>query len=681
MGSFFERLVEEFTLPFHNSVLSFTVILIIILVAPFLLRRIKVPGIIVLIISGIIIGPQGFNLIARDEAVVLFSTIGLLYIMFLAGLELDPDEFSRNKNKSILFGVLTFSLPLVIGFPVCYFILDYGYLTSLLTASMFSTHTLIAYPIVSKMDLTRNEAVAITVGGTIITDTAVLIILALINGIQGESDGPGMWIEMAISFTLFFLFMFKVIPVAARWVFKRIENERYSHYIFVLATVFFSAFLAELAGLEPIIGAFTSGLVLNRLVPKTSPLMNRIEFAGNALFIPFFLISVGMIIDLEAVFAGSRTLWIALTLTIVAFTGKWVAASLTARFLKYSPAQNQLIFGLSSAHAVATLAVITVGYNMGILDLYILNGTIILILISCIASSLITEDAARKLAIERSTEIILPSESEFDRILVTISNPATMTYLTDFALNISEPENNTPVYVLTVVNDNQQAGRKLTETREKLEKLIKYGAETEREIEIITTLDQNVASGIRRVITEIAATDLVIGTSPRSRFSDVIFGNLMQHLMNSTNKLLFFYKPVNAIYLHTSLQIICPSHSDKEYGFQNWLRKLARLAKNLGIPCNFYSDTRTIDAMRLTIDYLKIKGNFEFETADIATDMKRISGGFKESDLIVFIQPREGSVSYFSNDVKSVTSMMDGEKSNYAYLIISPNLTNPPFSE
>ena len=674
-----DRFVEEFTLPIHNSVLSFTIILIIILLAPFLLRKIRVPGIIVLILAGIIIGPQGFNLIAKDEAVDLFSTIGLLYIMFLAGLELDANEFSRNKNKSILYGILTFAFPLIIGFPVCYYIMGYGFLTSLLAASMLSTHTLIAYPIVSKLDLTKNEAVAITVGGTIIADTAVLIILAMVHGVQSQSAGWIMWLHMGISFTLFFLFMFKIIPVIAQWVLKRVENERYSHYIFVLATVFLSSFVAELTGLEPIIGAFTAGLVLNRLIPKTSTLMSRIEFAGNALFIPFFLISVGMIIDMNAFFSGTETLWVALILTIVAFAGKWLAAAITARFLHYSAPQRNLIFGLSSARVAATLAVITVGYEIGLINLYVLNGTIILILISCIVSTLVTENAARKMAIQKSTEIVALTESEYDRVLVTISNPATMTYLTDFALNISVPKNKIPVYVLSVVNDNQQAQKKLAEARQKLEKLIKHGAETEREIEIITTLDQNVASGIRRVITETAATDIVIGASPKSRFSDVIFGNLMQHLMNSTNKLLFFYNPKFPIYLYSCLQIICPPHSEKEYGFQNWLRKVSLLAKNLNISSKFYCDKRTIDAIRHAINYLKIRGSFEFYVTDVFTETDRIGKDFKETDLIIFIRPRKGSVSSFSADVKDMTAIMDGEKRNYAYLIISPNHPNPVF--
>jgi Kef-type K+ transport system membrane component KefB/nucleotide-binding universal stress UspA family protein len=677
MEATLERLVGEFTLPFHNSVLIFTVILIIILLAPFALSRIRIPGIIVLILSGIVIGPQGFNLIANDEAVNLFSTIGVLYIMFLAGLELEADEFFRNRNKSIFFGVMTFLIPLVIGFPVCYYILGLEPLTSLLAASMLSTHTLIAYPIVSKLDLIKNEAVAITIGGTIIADTAVLIILAMVHGLNAQNADWTLWLNMGISFTLFFLFMLKLVPMVAKWVLKRVENERYTHYIFVLATVFLSAFVAELAGLEAIIGAFTSGLVLNRLIPKTSPLMSRIEFAGNALFIPFFLISVGMIIDMGALLSGTHTLWTALVITVVAFAGKWLAAFITARFLKYSPLQQNLIFGLSSARVAATLAVITVGYNIDLLDLNILNAGIILILISCIASTLLTENTARKMAMQKSTEIMISAETEFERILVTISNPATMIHLTDFALNISVPRNNIPVYVLSVVNDNQQAKQKLTESRQILEKLIKHGAETEREIEIITTLDQNVASGIRRVITEVAATDLVLGTSTKSRFSDVVFGNLMQHLMNSTNQLLFFYKPVHLIYQHSSLQIICPPLSDKEYGFQNWLRKITLLAKNLNIPARFYSDKRTLDAIQYALLYLKIKGNFEFKTADVFNEMDRISSSFQDTELIVFIQPRKGSVSSFSVDVKKVTSIMDEKKNQNAYLIISPNHPNP----
>ena len=320
--------------------------------------------------------------------------------MFIAGLELDLNEFKSHRNKSLLFGLFTFSIPLAIGFPVCFYLLGYDFNTSFLTASMFATHTLVAYPIVSKLGVSKNQAVAITVGGTILTDTAVLIILAVVIGNSQGNLNQEFWIRLGVSLAVFSAIMFLIIPRIAKWFFRELESEKHSHYIFVLSVVFFAAFLAEVAGIEPIIGAFVAGLALNKLIPHSSALMNRIDFIGNALFIPFFLISVGMLVDMRVILSGPMALIVAATLSAVALFGKWFAALFTQLVFKYSKAQRQLIFGLSSAHAAATLAIILVGYNAGILDKNILNGTIILILITCIISSFATEKAAKKIIIE-----------------------------------------------------------------------------------------------------------------------------------------------------------------------------------------------------------------------------------------------------------------------------------------
>jgi len=378
-------------------VLVFSLILFIILIFPLLLKKINIPGIIGLILAGVFIGPHGLNILEKNSAVDLFSTIGLLYIMFIAGLELDLNEFNKNKHKSILFGFFTFALPLTIGFPICYYFLEYDFFASLLTASMFSTHTLVAYPIVSRMGVSKNEAVAITVGGTILTDTAVLLLLAVIIGSYQGGLNQEFWIRLIISLTVFFVFMFTIAPRIAKWFFSKLESEKHSHYIFVLAVVFFAAFLAQVAGVEPIIGAFVAGLTLNRLIPASSALMNRIDFIGNAIFIPFFLISVGMIVNLEVINNGPTALIVAGTLTIVALTGKWIAAWITQIVFKFSGNQRRLIFGLSSSHAAATLAVILVGYKNGILDENILNGTILLILITCVVASIVSEKLPKEL--------------------------------------------------------------------------------------------------------------------------------------------------------------------------------------------------------------------------------------------------------------------------------------------
>src|SRR5690606_16848483 len=275
---------------------------------------------------------------------------------------------------------------------------------SFLTASMFATHTLVAYPIVSKLGVAKNQAVAITVGGTILTDTAVLIILAVIMGNSQGSLNQEFWIRLGISLAIFSAIMFLIIPRIAEWFFRKLESEKHSHYIFVLSVVFFAAFLAEVAGVEPIIGAFVAGLGLNKLISHTSALIDRIEFIGNSLFIPFFLLSLGMLVDVSVILSGPTALIVAGTLSVVALFGKWIAAWFTQLVFKYTKAQRQLIFGLSSAHAAATLAVILVGYKAEILDENILNGTIILILITCIIASFATEKAAKKIIVETEEE-------------------------------------------------------------------------------------------------------------------------------------------------------------------------------------------------------------------------------------------------------------------------------------
>ena len=386
MKYFFEHLFAAFIIPIKNPVLVFSLLLFIILLSPILLRKVRIPSIIGLIISGMIIGPNGLRLIGEktmesEGSIKLFSTIGLLYIMFIAGLELDLNQFRKYLNKSITFGILTFSLPLFLGYPICYYVLHLNPMASLLTASMFATHTLVAYPIISKYGLSKHSSVAITVGGTILTDTAVLIILAIITSSTKGNLDFAFWVRLVTSLSIFSFIMFFIIPKIARWFFSKLDSEKTSQYIFVLSVVFFSAFLAEMAGVEHIIGAFVAGLVLNRLIPNNSILMNRVDFIGNSLFIPFFLIFVGMVVNYRAFFQGTWPLIIAAVLTSFAIFSKWLAAYVTQIIFKLSKIERQIIFGLSTSHAAATLAIIMVGYDggNGILSINIVNGTVLLI--------------------------------------------------------------------------------------------------------------------------------------------------------------------------------------------------------------------------------------------------------------------------------------------------------------
>jgi Kef-type K+ transport system membrane component KefB len=353
----------DYSLPLTNPVLKFLLILIIILLTPILFNKIKIPQLLGLIIAGAIIGPNGFNLMERDSSIILSGTAGLLYIMFLAGLEIDMGEFKKNSGRSLYFGLLTFIIPMGLGTAAGYYLLDFPLPTSILLASMFASHTLISYPIVSKFGVAKDKAVNITVGGTMITDTLALLVLAVIVGMTVGEVNQEFWTRLSISISIFALIVMLVFPLIGRWFFKQYEDN-VSQYIFVLVMVFFGAVLAEMAGVEAIIGAFLAGLALNRLIPHTSPLMNRVEFVGNAIFIPFFLIGVGMLIDYRAFFTGWETITVAAVMTIIALSSKYVAAWLTQKSFKFSDDQRRLIFGLSAAQAAATLAAVLVGYNV-----------------------------------------------------------------------------------------------------------------------------------------------------------------------------------------------------------------------------------------------------------------------------------------------------------------------------
>jgi Kef-type K+ transport system membrane component KefB len=385
--------------PLINPVGVFLLLLLIVLLMPRLMTLLRMPPIVGFVLAGMVIGPFGLHLLDRNAVIELFATIGLLYLMFLAGLQLDLNDFGRKRNRSLVFGLLTFAVPILLGFPACYFLLHQSLLASALTASMFATHTLVAYPIITRYALAGNEAVAVAVGGTILTDTAVLLIFSVIMSAFHGQLTPGFWLHLFVSVTAFSLIVFVGMPRVARWFLKRPSIEPTAPFVFILCMVFFAGFLAQLCGLEPIIGAFVAGLALNREVPAGSPLLERVSFTGNALFIPFFLISVGMLVDLRVLFKGTSALLVAVCLTVVALAGKWLAAWITQRIFNYSANQRKLIFGLSSSHAAATIAIILAGYKAGVIGADILNGTILLIMVTCLVASFVTENAAKGIRI------------------------------------------------------------------------------------------------------------------------------------------------------------------------------------------------------------------------------------------------------------------------------------------
>jgi len=649
MQQLFQNLIKEFQLPLSSPVLIFSLILLIILFAPIALKRFNLPGIIGLIISGVIIGPKGLDIIANDSAIHLFSTIGILYIMFIAGLELDLQQFKKHRNKSLVFGFFTFFLPLIIGYPVCRYILGYDFNASFLTASMFATHTLVAYPIVSKLGVSKNIAVALTVGGTILTDTAVLIILAVIMGNAKGGLSEEFFISLGISIILFSAFMFLVIPRIAKWFFQKMESEKHAHYIFVLAVVFFAAFLSQVIGLEPIIGAFVAGLALNKLIPESSALMNRIEFIGNSLFIPFFLIAVGMQVNIKVITAGPMALVIAATLTIVAVTGKWLAAWATQHIFKLSKDQRGIIFGLSGSHAAATLAVILVGYEAHILDENILNGTIILILITCIISSLVTERSAKAILIQNETKGVVAEEKESsnkENIIVTASKAIKFEKLLELALLIKNKKSEAPITILSVVPNNEEAEENIIKSRNKLHEFITMASATEIKANIVTTLDHNAYSGIARVAKESMA-DIVITSWPnRARMLDLFIGEKMEGIIRSVGRNLFICRLQGPLVASKRIVVASPPLAELEKGFDLWVRKIIRLAEELTLPVFHYGHTHTQSAFKQKINKMGVNISYFYHSFEDWDNFASFTRFVKPEDLFIVVSARNGSVSY-----------------------------------
>lgn len=646
----------DFSLPLQNPVIIFSLVLFIILFAPILLNKIKVPHIIGLIVAGVIVGPYGLNLLKRDSSIVLFGTVGLLYIMFLAGLEIDLAEFKKNRKQILVFGLLTFVFPLVFGSLASYYLLGYGFLSSLLLASMFSTHTLVSYPIASKYGVIRNKAVSMTVGGTMITDILALLILAGIAGMTKENVSSAFWVQLGVSTLIFVGIVFAVFPIVIRWFFKHFDDS-ISQYIFVLAMVFLASFLAEAAGIEAIIGAFFSGLVLNKFVPHTSPLMNRIDFVGNALFIPFFLISVGMLVDVTVLVKGWGALKVAGTIISVALATKYLAAWLTQKIFKLTATEGTMIFGLSSAHAAATLAIILVGYNIIIgesasgepvrlLNEDVLNGTILLILISCGVSSFVVEGASKKLALEQEEEDgDLAHEQKNEKILVSLAYPDMVAQLVDFGIMLKSKKIQTSIYGLNVIADENAANNSAASSKKILEKAISHAAASENSMIPVTRYDSSISNGIVYTIKEHSVSDIVIGMH-KQMDQHTFLGTKAENIIKRIHETIYIYKPTQPLNTFKRVVVVIPPGAETEPGFLHWLKKLMMMAKEAVIPVNFYGTRETNDSIarvaERTFNTVKIHFN-EFNNWD---DFLIFTRELKTNDLFIIVSSRKGHNSY-----------------------------------
>ena len=597
----------DFTLPLADPVLKFLLILLIILAAPLLLNKLRIPHLLGLIIAGAIIGPHGFNLVLRDSSIILSGTAGLLYIMFLAGLEIDMADFKRNSTKSLVFGMYTFLIPMILGTVVGIWVLRFNVLTSVLLASMFASHTLIAYPIISKLGISKNKAVSITVGGTMITDTLALLVLTIIVGMATGQVNDMFWIRLGVSILIFALIVLFGFPFIGRWFFKHV-HDNISQYIFVLVMVFLGSFLAQVAGMEAIIGAFLSGLALNRLIPQSSPLMNRVEFVGNAIFIPFFLLGVGMLIDYRTFFTSFETIKVGLIMIIVATAAKYIAAWMTQKTFHLSTDQRSVIFGLSNAQAAATLAAVMVGYNVitgtdangepiRLLNESVLNGTILMILVTCTIASFAAQKGAHNIAAQDISDKE-ENKKESEHILIPVSNEETVEELVNLSLAIKSPQNKNGLFALKVIDNHHSDEKALKQSRRVLQTAVNTAAATDTRMKDLLRYDLSVSNAIASVVKEQEITDLVVGLHKEKDIPAAFLGHIVESVLAESSVSTFIYKPAQPISTVRRHLIIIPELAEKEIGFNQIIFRLRNVTQNTGAATVFYGSEATLNALK-----------------------------------------------------------------------------------
>ena len=669
------------TLPVTDPTWIFLLVLLIILFAPILLNKLRIPHIIGMILAGLVIGEHGFNILVRDSSFELFGKVGLYYIMFLAGLEMNMGDFKKNRGKAVMLGLLAFIIPIGIGLVTNMMLLKYSLVTSVLLASMYASHTLVAYPIVIRYGVSRHRSVSIAVGGTAVTDTLTLLVLAVVGGLfKGESGGL-FWLWLVIKVVFLGALIMYSFPRIGRWFFRR-YSDQVVQYIFVMAMVFLGAGLMELIGMEGILGAFLAGLVLNRLIPHVSPLMSHLEFVGNALFIPYFLIGVGMLINVNVLFGHLDSIKVAGVMIVVALLGKWIASWLTQKIYRMKAVERELMFGLSNAQAAATLAAVLVGYNIilpsgeRLLNEDVLNGTILLILVTCVVSSFITEHAAKRIAMD-DAEVEEEQEQKKERILIPVANPDTLDKLMQLALVVRDEKRTDNLVALNVINDNNDSVRLEMRGKRSLERAAQIAASANVFLKTVSRFDLNIATGILHTAKETEATTIVIGLHNKANIVDSFFGNLTEDLLKNTYQQVMiarFLMPVNTL---RRIIVAVPPKSEFEHGFVKWITHLCRMSSQLGCRLHFFAHPQTLGYIKGYIQKKHKDVMTEYQELDNWDDLLIITGQVNYDHLLVIVSSRRGSISYDSS-FERLPTQVSRYFNNNSIMLLYPDQKGDP---
>ena len=671
--------------PITNPSLIFLLVLVIILLAPIIMGKLRIPHIIGMVLAGVAIGQYGFNILVRDDSFELFGRVGLYYILFLAALEMEVEGVKKNKGKLSLFGLLTFAVPFTLTFIMSEWLLGYPTIASLLLGCLMASNTLIAYPIVSRYGQQRKPSVALSVGASMLSLLVALVVLAALVASHNGQTGVLFWLWFVAKFVIYCGGLTLLIPKLTRWFLRR-YSDAVMQFIFVMAMLFMSAVLSESIGLEGIFGAFLSGLILNRYIPHVSPLMNRIEFIGNALFIPYFLIGVGMLINVRLAFSDTGVLWVALAITLFGTAGKAIAAYLSALLFRLPlNTSGNMMFGLTSAHAAGAIAIIMVGMRLTTPDGSVLvtgemlNGVVLMILLTCLISTVVTEQAAQQITL-RDKEIPQEDTQDDEKMLIPMKYPEYAVRLVNLAIMMRNPKLGRGLVGLSVVYDdvdmrlNQERGQRL------LEKVQQYAAAADVKMQTQVRVAANIANGIKHAFKEFRASEIIIGMHMHPEVSASFWGEFHQSLFNGLNRQIIMARLKQPLSTIRRIEVAVPSRAQFEPGFYRWLERVARLSVNLECRTIFHGRTDTLALINQYVRNRHPEMRVEFMQMDHWNEMPRLAATIAEDHLFIVIAARKGTVSY-KNALEHLPEEIQQFFSGKNIIIIFPDQHGDPMDE
>ncbi|UKK59990.1 cation:proton antiporter [Prevotella communis] len=640
----------------QDPTMIFFVVLLIILFAPIVMSKLRIPHIIGMVLAGVLIGEYGFNLLSRDTSFEVFGQVGLYYIMFLAGLEMDLESIKKNSNRLVIFGLLTCFVPLILTYVMSISILGYSGRASFLLGCIMASNTLVAYPIIGRYGLQRNSSVMLSVGSSMLSLFLALVMLAGLVGTFSEDSGWLFWLLFVAKFAAFCAGSILIIPRLTRYFLRR-YSDAVMQYIFVMAVMFISAALSALIGLEGIFGAFFSGLIINRYIPHVSPLMNRIEFIGNAIFIPYFLIGVGMLINLQSLADGLEVWGIMFLIAFFGTFGKALAAYISALMFRLTKSEGKMMFGLTSAHAAGAIAMVMVGRrlmvdaNVALADDHMLNGVVIMILVTCIISTLTTERASQEITVSNYAPPLQGgagdgAASDDERIMVCVKYPEIAPQLLELALLTRNQKLKRELVALNVVYDGEGSIQEREKGIRLLEKLQHQASASEVQVQTQVRLATNIANGIKHAFRESGCSEVVMGMHVHTEVSNKFWGEFIQSLYNGLNRqilLMRFTQPLSTL---RQIQVAVPSRAEYEPGFHRWLERLCRFAGQLDCRIQFHGRNESMELIQQYINSQHPNVRAKYTYMAHWNELPQLASHIGPDNLLVVVTARKGTISY-----------------------------------